>query len=91
MEQLLQEARTLECGTYRTQQTNKVYQESQNDINTLKNNGTHSLTQTNNEAAKQELEEQVKRLRQRHIFIAFDFTLLENECTDLRAQSRAAR
>ncbi|XP_052515310.1 spermatogenic leucine zipper protein 1 [Budorcas taxicolor] len=80
MEQLLQEAEHWSVEHTELSKLIKSYQESQNDINTLKNNGTHSLTQTNNESAKQELEEQVKRLRRDTYSLHLIATLLENEC-----------
>ncbi|XFG11406.1 hypothetical protein AB1E19_015030 [Capra hircus] len=80
MEQLLQEAEHWSVEHTELSKLIKSYQESQNDINTLKNNGTHSLTQTNNESAKQELEEQVKRLRRDTYVLHLIATLLESEC-----------
>lgn len=79
MEQLLQEAEHWSVEHTELSKLIKSYQESQNDINTLKNNGTHSLTQTNNEAATR-AGGTSEETETRHIFIAFDCNLLENEC-----------
>ena len=78
--QLLQEAEHWSVEHTELSKLIKSYQKSQNDIKTLKNNGTHSPTQTNNESAKQELEEQVKRLKEDTYSLHLIATLLENEC-----------
>ncbi|ELR49185.1 spermatogenic leucine zipper protein 1 [Bos mutus] len=80
MERLLQEAEHWSVEHTELSKLIKSYQKSQNDIKTLKNNGTHSPTQTNNESAKQELEEQVKRLKEDTYSLHLIATLLENEC-----------
>ncbi|XP_055277676.1 spermatogenic leucine zipper protein 1 [Moschus berezovskii] len=80
MEQLLQEAEHWRVEHTELSKLIKSYQKSQSDIKTLKKNGTHSPTQTNNESAKQELEEQVERLKQDTYSLHLIATLLENEC-----------
>ncbi|KAB0349168.1 hypothetical protein FD754_014025 [Muntiacus muntjak] len=80
MEQLLQEAEHWSVEHTELSKLIQSYQKSQNDIKTLKNNGTHSPSQTNNESAQQELEEQVRRLKQDTYSLHLIATLLENEC-----------
>ncbi|XP_043743698.1 spermatogenic leucine zipper protein 1 [Cervus elaphus] len=80
MEQLLQEAEHWSVEHTELSKLIQSYQKSQNDIKTLKNNGTHSPSQTNNESAQQELEEQVRRLKQDTYSLHLIATLLDNEC-----------
>ncbi|XP_029798370.1 spermatogenic leucine zipper protein 1 [Suricata suricatta] len=82
MEQLLQEAEHWNIQHTELSELIRSYQKSQKDIQeTLENDGVHFQTQPNNEvSAKQELEEQVKKLEHDTYALHLIAALLENEC-----------
>ncbi|XP_037385752.1 spermatogenic leucine zipper protein 1 [Talpa occidentalis] len=82
MEQLLQEADHWSVQHTELSELIKSYQKSQKDIREkLKKNGVHLQTQPNSVASsKQELEEQVKKLKHDTYSLHLIAAMLENEC-----------
>ncbi|CAD7684609.1 unnamed protein product [Nyctereutes procyonoides] len=86
MEQLLQEAEHWNVQHAELSELIRTYQKSQKDIQeTLKNNGAHFQTQSNEKvSAQHELEEQVKKLEHDTYSLHLISALLENECQILQ-------
>ncbi|XP_072591313.1 spermatogenic leucine zipper protein 1 [Vulpes vulpes] len=86
MEQLLQEAEHWNVQHAELSELIRTYQKSQKDIQeTLKNNGAHFQTQSNEKvSAQHELEEQAKKLEHDTYSLHLISALLENECQILQ-------